>query len=105
RRRRRRAADGEGLRGPERQRRVRETEAGGNRGRGPFGEDAGGFTGPVGGALTLSAWLDAVEPIALGRGGMTAAEFDAATPAEVQHRLDGVLEADDQAWQRTAQLA
>lgn len=36
---------------------------------------------------------------------MTAREFDEATPREIQYRIDALNEADDQAWQRTAQLA
>lgn len=36
---------------------------------------------------------------------MTAAEFDAATPAEIGWRIEGLAHADRAEWQRTAQLA
>ena len=36
---------------------------------------------------------------------MTPAEFDSATPREVQLRLEALDQADADAWQRTAQLA
>ena len=37
--------------------------------------------------------------------GVTKEEFDALTPREVQWRLDALDRRDDDAWQRTAQLA
>ena len=46
-----------------------------------------------------------MEQTVIGRGGMTAAEFDAATPREVVWRIEGLRERDDREWQRTAQLA
>lgn len=36
---------------------------------------------------------------------MTAVQFDAATPREVQWRIQGLHAADERAWERTAQLA
>lgn len=36
---------------------------------------------------------------------MTAAEFDRATPREVGWRIEGLNEADEREWRRTAQLA
>jgi len=46
-----------------------------------------------------------MEQTVIGRGGMTAAEFDAATPREVVWRIEGLRDREDREWQRTAQLA
>jgi len=46
-----------------------------------------------------------MEQTVIGRGGMTAAEFDAATPREVVWRIEGLRDREERDWQRTAQLA
>lgn len=46
-----------------------------------------------------------MEEICIGRGGMTAAEFDAATPQEAIWRVEGLARTEEAAWMRTAQLA
>lgn len=46
-----------------------------------------------------------MEEVCIGRGGMTAAGFDAATPQEVIWRVEGLARDEEAAWLRTAQLA